>query len=453
MRPPPSILPFLVLLAACGDPEETGDDTGTPAPVAVWPEWAWMPWAWEDAPDADSTLALVDGYQSRDIPLGAVILDASWANPEAGFEWDATRFPDPQGLVDALHARSVRTLLWLAPGIDVQAKALWAHARENGWFMLESADSDAKVLDWWGSQGSLLDPFNPEAVAWWHSLWEPLLDLGIDGWRCDDLDSPALLAPYSPALGRLVTRAEYAEAYYRDVFDHTQAVLGEDRLVHARAVDNNGSGQGGEEVAFAPRDLTWAGWAADQDATFEGMEDALDNMYWSAEYGYLAFGPDIGGLRDDGSKLGRSREVFLRWAGVGAFGPVMENGGSGEHRPWAFDEETARIYKDFADIHVALLPWMRQRGAEAFAEGRSLFSFRDRSTYAWVLGEDLFVVPMFEEGTSLTVTFPEEGHWIWIFGPSQRFEGGLSITLNIPYDTFPAFAREGSEILDLLALD
>jgi len=65
--------------------------------------------------------------------------------------------------------------------------------------------------------------------------------------------------------------------------------------------------------------------------------------------GYANFGSDIGGYRTDSSSnpLGRTKEVFIRWAQLGAFSPLMENGGNKEHRPWKFDgtNETLDIYK------------------------------------------------------------------------------------------------------------
>ena len=34
--------------------------------------------------------------------------------------------------------------------------------------------------------------------------------------------------------------------------------------------------------------MNWVGWVGDQDADFGGLEAALNNMFHSAEYGYLA---------------------------------------------------------------------------------------------------------------------------------------------------------------------
>lgn len=64
--------------------------------------------------------------------------------------------------------------------------------------------------------------------------------------------------------------------------------------------------------------------------------------------GYVNFGSDIGGYRSGSGKLGRTKELLIRWAQLGAFSPLMENGGNKEHRPWAFDNETLEIYKQLS---------------------------------------------------------------------------------------------------------
>lgn len=55
-------------------------------------------------------------------------------------------------------------------------------------------------------------------------------------------------------------------------------------------------------------------------------------MFHSARANYVNFGSDIGGYRSDDSELGRAKETFIRWAQLGALVPLMENGGSKEHR-------------------------------------------------------------------------------------------------------------------------
>lgn len=50
----------------------------------------------------------------------------------------------------------------------------------------------------------------------------------------------------------------------------------------------------------------------------------------------------------------------------------MENGGNGEHRPWAFNApnttDTEDSYRTFVEAHMSLVPYLLNAGAEAFAK-------------------------------------------------------------------------------------
>ena len=69
---------------------------------------------------------------------------------------------------------------------------------------------------------------------------------------------------------------------------------------------------------------------------------------------FANFGSDIGGYRSGSGSLGRTKELFIRWAQLGAFSPLMENGGNMEHRPWKFDttNQTLDIYRKWGIASV-----------------------------------------------------------------------------------------------------
>ncbi len=433
---------LLLLLACKGPPEDTATETWEPP----WPSWTMDHWVWEDESTQESALALVDGYLERDIPVGAVIIDSPWETGYNTFAWDTERFPDPQGMIDELHGKGVRVFMWITPGVNVDVEG-FDELAAKGWFMQASADSGPSTVDWWKGEGSLIDYWNPEAMDWWHGQMDQTLAYGIDGWKCDGLDFSASFVPYSPAAGRKVERLEYSHAYYRDFHDYTRESLGDDRVNTIRPIDNYGFDLGGAPVSFGPTDITWAGWVGDQDGDFSGLQAALNNFYHSSDFGYVIFGSDIGGYREDGSELGRSKEVLIRWAQLGAFSPIMENGGGGAHEPWRFDEETVEIYRDFVELHYALLPMLHAEGAKAFHTGGTLVSFPDKEGYEYFLGPDLFVAPMLEEGTSRVVELPE-GEWVYLFS-GETLSG--TVTLEIPLDAFPVFTRKGSAVGEDLA--
>lgn len=114
---------------------------------------------------------------------------------------------------------------------------------------------------------------------------------------------------------------------------------------------------------YSPQRVVLSGWVGDQDPTFGGLEQALKRYLQSAwagndshnthtiqhmiYKGYPNFGSDIGGYRSGNGTYGRTKELLIRWAQLGAFSPLMENGGNKEHRPWIFDNQTLDIYKKY----------------------------------------------------------------------------------------------------------
>lgn len=422
------------------------DDAGTP-----WPKWVWGHWVWEGESTASSALTLLADYAAHDIPVGAIIVDSPWETQYNSLEWDLTRFPQPQTFIDAVHAQNTKLLLWIVPGINVDAQPMYDDLKDKKYFMQKLPLTGPAVISWWKGKGSLLDYFNPKTVSWWHSRLDLVLAMGIDGWKCDGLDFSVSLAPYSPGKPGFVNHAQYATAYYRDFFDYTRSKLGTERVITARPIDTYGYdlSLGIGQATFAPREVNWVGWVGDQDATFDGLQDALLNMYYSAQQGYLGFGSDIGGYRTDGSapkSLGRTKELFIRWAQLGAFSPLMENGGGGEHRPWMFDDETTNIYRVFVKLHLSLAPYFNSEGLVAWSQNKSMVSFIDKNDFAYLLGRDIFVTPMLEGGTSRTVSFPAGSDWVYLFDKTKTYPGGSKANLTVPLSEYPVFLKAGSRV-------
>jgi|GEM_PF-1667264 len=410
-----------------------------------WPSWVFSHWVWEDESTQESALAFVDGFLSRDIPVSAIIIDSPWETGYNTFEWDTALFHDAQAMIDSLHSRDVKVIMWITGIINIDEGAIYEYARDQGYFMKQLPfDSEPAVINWWKGDGSLIDWFNPDAVAWWKDLMDNLLDMGIDGWKCDGTDFSAIQTPWSPGANNFVSRIDYSHSYYQLHFDYTREVLGDARIIHARPIDNYGLADiGGEQVSFSPVPTGFAAWVGDQDATFEGLTWALNSMYHSHDMGYLSFGSDIGGYREDdlAPTNGRTKELFIRWAQLGTFSGLMENGGGGEHRPWMFDEETTDIYRDLVAKRYNLLPYLMQHSEAYYANGMSLMQFFNKTDYSFMLGPDVFVAPFLQEGTSITVNFPDGYEWIYLYNNDQVYTGGTSETLTIPYSEYPVFTK------------
>ncbi|MBI1288464.1 MAG: T9SS type A sorting domain-containing protein [Flavobacteriales bacterium] len=410
-----------------------------------WPAWAFSHWIWEDESTQHSALQIVDDYISRGIPVNAIIIDSPWETGYNTFEWDTALFENAQAMIDSLHARDVKVVMWITGIVNTDVQPLYDYGKDHDYYMKQLPfDANPTVVNWWKGDGSLIDWFNPDAVAWWKGLMDQMLDMGIDGWKTDGTDFSAIQTPWSPGANNFVSRLDYSHAYYQLHFDYTREVLGNDRLIMARPIDNYGTADiGGDQVSFSPVTTGYAAWVGDQDATFEGLTWALNNMYHSYEKGYLSFGSDIGGYREDDNyqPMGRSKELFIRWAQLGTFSGLMENGGGGEHRPWMFDQETLEIYQDLVQKRYNMLPYLMQQSVDFESNQQSLMQFFNKTDYSYMLGTDIFVAPFLEAGTSITVNFPPGYEWIYLYDNNQVYTGGTTETLNVPYTEYPVFTR------------
>jgi len=208
-------------------------------------------------------------------------------------------------------------------------------------YMVRDKRGKVYPLHWWHGDGGLLDYSNPEAVSWWHSKMDNVLDMGVDGFKCDGTDP--YIGEYIITGGALgyqnqsLTYQQYADSYYRDFFQYTREKRGDVGLIMSRPSDCMVDSVAKVCWGYSPKDVVYSGWVGDDDATFNGLRGCAKKVVYSAWGGYANFGCDVGGYRGSNDL---DKHLFIRWAQYSAFLPLMENGGGGEHRPWLYDNET-----------------------------------------------------------------------------------------------------------------
>ena len=401
--------------------------SNTPPP---WSEWVLTPWVWEDESTQDSALELVEDYLFYDIPTGAIIIDSPWETGYNTFEFDTSIFPEPQEMIDTFHEQGVRVFMWITPNVNTDSPN-FQEGLDAGYYV-----NNGETFEWWKGDGAFIDYNNPDALEWWHGLMDKMLDMDIDGWKTDGSAFMLWLGGFVQTHTGVINAHDYQRLYYSDFYHYTRERLGNDRFITARPVDSYGVPIWGP--TFAPRDVNFAGWVGDQDPTWGGMTAALINMFLSAEQGYVNFGSDIAGYRGDDI---REKNLFIRWAQLGALCPIMENGGSGEHRPWMYDEETLNIYRKFADFHVALIPYLYSQGARSYTAGIPLMRPTEAG-FNYHLGDNIYVSAINTDSTTRPILFP---HGTWIdFWTEEEYTGDSLQNIDFPLDRYPVFIKKGS---------
>ena len=405
----------------------------------IWPAWVHRHWVWEHNGTQESTMKYVTDYLDRGIPIGAVNIDNPWDTAVGEFVPDPGLYPDLEEYIQRFHDMDVRVFLWVTCMINEDAPC-FQEGKDKGYYL-----SNGKTVKWWSGQGAFIDYTNPEAMEWWHKKLDNVLDMGIDGWKVDGADPYVmLLMPATGYGGRHITWNEYKKAFNEDFFYYTRERLGNDRVISCRPV-NDFVLRIGLPILYTDRDINFAGWVGDNFNDWGGLRHALNDMLSSSRFNFVSYGSDIGGFRTDGNKY---KDVFIRWAQLGAFCPVMENGGGGEHRPWMFDEETTDIYRKFVMLHHELIPYIYSQAAYSYELVKPTMR-PQAGTYQYLLGDDILVAPMFEEGSERTVVFPK-GEWIDMFDETKTYTGGIR-KLSFGFDEFPAFIRKGAIIpLDVI---
>ena len=489
---------LLLCAVACGDDDGTiepdagndagtdvgMDDTGTDARVeCTWegedgapiadpprftPRWAFEPWISKDISDRDDTEQFVDGFLSRNIPVGALVLDSPWETQYNTLIPNPDRYGDFQSLVDDLHAQDIKIVLWTTQMINTFSFDLedggdtymgpspnYGEGDACGFFV-----NDGQTYTWWKGRGAAIDFFHPGALGWWREQMDIVLDAGIDGWKLDFGESYIRDMPDSykdvMAFDGMHTHQEYSEEYYAEFLRYGVQQRGEEFVTMVRGFDVS---YDHPPRFYARPEHAPVVWMGDNERDFPGMEDALDHAFRSANVGYVVVGWDIGGyldVREDMvlEPVPFDQEVFARWTGVSAFMPFFQLHGRANLEPWNIEptDETTDLYRYWATLHSDMVPFWFSLAQEAYAGGDNIIRpIGDEDSWAgdwrFQVGDAFLIAPPLEAGGIRDVDLPE-GTWFDWWDPSAAELVGPA-TLNAHSSAaepnkIPVFVRAGA---------
>ncbi len=303
-------------------------------------------------------------------------------------------YPELPRYIDELKSRGIRYLGYINPFLATDGR-LYEEASARG-FCVKDAQGRDYLIEVTTFPAALVDLTNPEAFAWIKKIIvENMIGIGLSGWMADFgeyLPTDAVL--HSGVAGELV----------HNIFPALWA------RANREAVEE--SGKLGEVVFFmragytgSTRDST-AFWAGDQLANWsrnDGLPSIIPAAISLGSVGGGIWHTDMGGYTSVGW-VRRSKELFLRWAEVAVFAPIMRSHeGNRPDTNWQFnsDSETAehlarmtRLYTALTPYHQAVLREYHEEGlppirhpALMFPGDERLWRVRDQFMY----GPDLFV--------------------------------------------------------------
>lgn len=366
------------------------------------------------------------------------------------WEWDQELYPGLDKKIAEWKEEGVRFLGYINPFIAIE-KDLYAYASEHGYCVQDREGKDYLVTIT-TFPAAMVDFTNPEAYEWYKGLIkENMIGLGMGGWMADfgeylpidavlySGEDPAIIHNQWPAIWAKMNQEAVAECGKEgQVFFFTRA---------------------GHTGTIAHSHMMWTGdqhvdWSID-----DGLPAVIPATLSLAMSGYGIAHSDVGGYTTI-MHMRRSKELLLRWEEMNVFSPLFrthEGNQPVNNVQFDDDEELLAQLAKCGRMHVALKDYLKGLVDEEISDGtpvmRPLFYHYDEAeAYTekteYLLGRDLLVAPVYEEGAkSRTIYLPSDG-WVNIFD-GREYAGGHMI-VEAPIGKPPVFVRKDSKDYEAL---
>jgi alpha-D-xyloside xylohydrolase len=434
------------------------------------PNWTYGFWQSRQRYTTQQELLDVLGeYRKRGIPIDNIVQDwFYWREDDWGsHEFDPERFPDPQGMVDAVHDMNAQVMISVWPKFYPTTDN-FRELDEIGAIYQRSLEK--KTRDWVGPgyANTFYDPYSEAARhIYWRQMQETLDVLGFDAWWMDatepDLHSNLSHEERKLRMGptALGPGAEYFNSY---------------ALMNAMAVyegERNGSDPD-ERVFILTRSgfpglqrYASAAWSGDVVARWDDLREQIPAGLNMTLAGIPNWTFDIGGFavesrysEEDPAHLDEWRELNLRWFQFGAFAPLFRSHGEYPFREiFNLADEGSEVYDSlvfYDKVRYRLLPYIYSVAAETWHGDGSIMramvmDFADDETThdigdQYLFGPSLLVAPVYEYGArSRRVYLPRGATWIDV-NSEESYDGGQWIDAPAPLARIPVFAKAGAII-------
>jgi len=410
--------------------------------VPMIPRWAlgnWWSryWAYSD----QDLLDLMDEFEAHNIPLSVCIVDMDWhitdtggkgsiwSSGWTGYTWNTALFPNPQGFIDQLHQRKLRTALNLHPHAGVEAHE-GMYEQFGKWMNHDTSDESPIRFDIANAQF---------AQGYFEILHHPHEAIGVDFWWID-------------------WQQEYESAELK----------GLDALWWLNHLHFYDLGRKGDKRPFIFS--RWGGlgnhrypigFSGDTLTTWESLQFQPYFTSAATNVGYSWWSHDIGGHMfgiEDG-------ELYTRWVQYGVFSPIFRLHSTKNHfserRPWGWrSEEVAKVAGDAMRLRHALVPYMYSMAWRNHTQNRALINpmyythpkaesaYHADSQY-W-FGSEMIVAPFTRPiakstGVSKMAVWLPDGNW-YDFTSGARYDGGGWVAIYGDLRHIPIFVKDGGII-------
>lgn len=443
----------------------------------VYPKWVLGFWQsrerYQSSKDIEENMKK---FRDLKIPVDNIVQDWNYWKLDSwgSHEFEATRYPNPQAMLDSVHALHGRFMISVWPKFYDTVKN-YKELDAKGWMYHQAIKDD--IHDWLGFRGSFYDAYDAGArKMFWRQMDENLYTkykFGVDAWWMDASEPnvrdctpmwyrKALSGP--TALG---TSTEYFNAYS---IVNADAIYNGQRSVNPnqRVFLLTRSGFAGEQRYST---ATWSGdiatrWEDMRAQMTAGLNYSMAGLpFWGMDQGgfcvenrYVAAQQEFEKNGTENADLKEWRELQARWNQFGCFVPLYRAHGQWPLREvWNIAPADHPAYKTivaYDKLRYRLMPYLysmagmvhlkdytMMRGLVMDFNGdEKVLDIKDQ----WMFGSALMACPVGEyQKYSREVYLPKQKGW-YDFYTGEYHAGGQTIVADAPYDKIPVFIPEGA---------
>lgn len=418
-------------------------------------------WNYNDQEDVN----MVDRhFDMHNIPYDVLWLDIEHTDAKKYFTFDTKKFPDPQGMIDAISSRGRKMVAIVDPHIKVDnSYSVFKSGSSEDVFIKSSGGGD--FTGWcWPGNSRWPDFFDERVRHWWGDLFA--LDEYHGSTRSlyiwNDMNEPSVFSGPEVSMPRDAIHLDGRE--HREVHNlygqefHRATVEG----LMRRTLDRN-------ERPFVLSRAFYAGtqrygpvWTGDNAATWGHLSMATPMLLTLGISGITFSGADVGGFFGDPSP-----QLLARWYQAGAFYPFFRAHSHLETKrrePWLFGERYTSIIRNairrryqllptyytlFHENALTGMPVMRPMWVE-FPQDAATFAMDDQ----FLIGRSILVKPVVrKDAASVRVYLPRGGgtetrpeKWYHYHDGSSAASLGM-ITLDVTMEDIPVYVRGGAIVV------
>ena len=443
----------------------------------VYPKWVLGFWQsrerYQSSKDIEENMKK---FRDLKIPVDNIVQDWNYWKLDSwgSHEFEAARYPNPQAMLDSVHALHGRFMISVWPKFYDTVKN-YKELDAKGWMYHQAIKDD--IHDWLGFRGSFYDAYDAGArKMFWRQMDENLYTkykFGIDAWWMDASEPnvrdctpmwyrKALSGP--TALG---TATEYFNAYS---IVNADAIYNGQRSVNPnqRVFLLTRSGFAGEQRYST---ATWSGdiatrWEDMRAQMTAGLNYSMAGLpFWGMDQGgfcvenrYVAAQQEFDKTGKENADLKEWRELQARWNQFGCFVPLYRAHGQWPLREvWNIAPADHPAYKTivaYDKLRYRLMPYLYSMAGMVhlkdytmirglvmdFNGDEKVLDIKDQ----WMFGSALMACPVGEyQKYSREVYLPKQKGW-YDFYTGAYHAGGQTIVADAPYDKIPVFIPEGA---------